>query len=81
MVADLENSPQIDKPRTKRTSSLTLDQALEILQQAALNYEKAGGDIKVSTLHHAHKPSVILVLAGIELLDGRLVPVKEQQGA
>lgn len=59
---------------TRTTGSLTPAMALEILQQALLNCQHAGVDVKAAPLYgQSAGKSVIIVLANVDLVDGKLL--------
>lgn len=75
-----ENSTTLtanDKKNTGKTSKLTADQSLEILQQVLIEANKSGIDAKVSNYYHDGMVSVIVVLANVELTDGRLLAMPD----
>ena len=57
----------------KKTSGLTPDQSLEILQQAMLNCQAAGVPVSLSPFFHGGKTDAIIVLANVSVIDGKLV--------
>lgn len=63
---------QNGKRRTSATEKLTPAEALEILQQAAYNCQAKGIVVRAVHLYNASKPSIALVIEGVELVDGRL---------
>jgi hypothetical protein len=75
-AVNFPNSPKSVNPSTKKTNSLTADQALEILQQSVINCQHAGIDAKVTTFYQHGVKSVIVVLANTELIDGNIVRVE-----
>jgi hypothetical protein len=77
MVENSETSVKSEKLSTKKTSSLTPDQALQILQQSVINCQHAGVNVKFTPLYHQGQQSVIMVLTGCNLIDGNIVLVKK----
>lgn len=59
-------SPQIAKPPTTRTETNALDinTRREILQQAILDYQKAGGKVELADLR-PRREAVAIVLSGV----------------
>ena len=81
-----ENSPTSQKngkKRTRKTSSLTLDQADEILQQALINAELAGQKMAVGPIPAPEIPGITkcvgIVLFHCDLVDGKIIPVASIQ--
>lgn len=68
----------VKKGRQSTKRELTAGDALEILQSAVLMARKCGITVKVSPLYRAGNESVILVLEGVKLDDGRLSQATEQ---
>jgi hypothetical protein len=73
MAEDLTSSAQSEKTNTGKTKNLTPDQALEILQQAALNCQHAGIDVKITTLYKDGVKSVVIILGSVAINVGKLV--------
>lgn len=73
MVESLAPSIQTDSQNTGKTSKLTPAAALEILQQAILNCQHSGIDARVAPLYQAATPSVVIVLANVNIDAGNLV--------
>ncbi len=73
MADDLKNSVQNDRRTTGNESKLAPEQALEILQESVKRCVVAGIDAKVAPLHGQHHPTVLVVLAGVVIVDGMLV--------
>lgn len=63
---------QSAKRRTSAIDKLTPAEALEILQQAAVNCQAKGIVVRAVPLYNASKASVALVIEGVEMVDGRL---------
>lgn len=61
-------------------SKLTVEQALEILQQAILETENAGVTIHVTPYFQQGQTSVIVVLANVELIAGKLMATADSAG-
>jgi hypothetical protein len=64
-----------EKKITGTEPKLMPDQALEILQTAILQCQHAGISAKVALMMHQPEPTIVIVLAGVQLMDGRLVLV------
>jgi hypothetical protein len=75
MVANLDSSATSEKQNTRKTNALTQEQSLEILAQAVLNCQQAGINVGLSQMYHHGFTSTLIVLANIELHDGKLVKV------
>ena len=72
MVANSVNSQQSGKKRTTKTVKLTPAQALEILQQSLIECQKAGIEVKASSLYHHGLQSVAIIVANVVLDGGNL---------
>lgn len=70
MVANSTDSTTRAKRSTSKTSALTADQALEILQQSIINCQQSG--IRID-LAEGGAGNTALVLAKVAIIDGRLV--------
>lgn len=69
MVANSKSSAQSGKRSTSKTKGLTPDQSLEILQAAIHKCRDCGIDVKVSPFYGSEGPTVVVILAGIEIKD------------
>lgn len=69
------NSAQIEKQPTRKTSSLKLDDYLDILQEAIRRCQDAGLDVKILEPEHDKEDGIVLVLPGVALIGGRLVAI------
>ena len=76
MVESSENYQASGKPHTSKTASLTADQSLQILQQAVINCQQAGIEIKVATMHPGDN-ALMLVFEGVVLADNRFILAKD----
>ena len=61
------------KPITRKTSTLTLEEALQILQQAVLEVTKAGMAAKVAPIFSHGGKQVAIILPGCEIVEGFIV--------
>jgi hypothetical protein len=77
MAEDLITYPEQEEKLTRRTVALTQEQALEILAQAVLNCQQVGIDARISPLFYGGKREMLVVLANVVLVDGKLVMVKD----
>jgi hypothetical protein len=75
MVASLDSSTKAGRKSTGKTNALTQEQSLEILAQAILNCQQSGVSAGISQLFSHGHTSTLIVLANIELVDGKLVKV------
>jgi len=66
------------KKPTSRTSALTPDLALEILQEAVIRCQQAGIQIGVSPFFDAGKRKVVIVLEGVDMVSDNLVLASEE---
>lgn len=81
MAENSDPSAKNAKASTKKTSSLTPEQALEILQQAAINCQHAGVFVSIMPFSDAGKPSVVIVLANCVLANGNILLAKGGENA
>ncbi len=73
MAESSQSSTGSGRKRTTKTEPLTPDQALEILQQAVRECLQAGIKAGVSHLNHAGVQNTIIVLEGVDFVDGNFV--------
>lgn len=73
MEASSQSSTASGKRRTTKTAPLTPEQALEILQQAVRECMQAGIKAGVSQLVHAGAQNTIIVLEGVDFVNGNFV--------
>ena len=73
MAEDLESLAVPESKSTRKTNVLTQEQALEILQQALLEYQKAGGQIEfVPEFYWQGKSGCAIILANVRASNGNL---------
>ena len=65
--------PPNGKPRTKRGAGLTIDQALQILQQSIINCQGAGVRCQVTPIYDRGEQMIAVVLHGVKLDSGNLI--------
>lgn len=66
-----EASRQAEKKSTRRTSKLTREQALEIVQQSMREYQAAGGKVEVvPQFWYQGEAYVAIIMPGIRYDDG-----------
>lgn len=69
MAENSKGSAQPGRRSTSKTKGLTPDQSLEILQAAIHKCRDCGIDIKVSPFFGQEGPTVVIILAGVEIHD------------
>jgi hypothetical protein len=73
MAESSESSTPKGKKPTSRMSKLTQEQALEIVQQSILEYQKAGGEVTVvPQLFYSGHQALAIVMPGAHLVNGNL---------
>ena len=74
MEASSEYSQISDRKNTDKINPLTQGQELEILQSALVRCKKAGINVSVSPFYgQLQVPTVIVVLPGVDFVDGNLI--------
>ena len=72
----MEPSAQNEKRSTRKTVSLTPEQALEILQQSLIYCQQAQIEVDVLPVDNVGDfKAITIMLADVELIDGNLVMV------
>lgn len=71
----LMNSAQKEKQPTRKTSSLKLDDYLDILQEAIGRCQDAGLKVRIVEPDTEEPEGIVLVLPGVALIGGRLVAI------
>ncbi len=75
MEEHLDCSVMSEKPNTKKTNVLTPDQALEILQQAIIECQKAGIKVGYLPLYEHGAQLIQIILADVAVVNGNLVAI------
>lgn len=82
MAANSASSAESGKSNTSKTGNLTPEMALEILATAIIKCREAGIDARMAPFFGNNAGnSVAIILAGVDLVDGRLLPVTASNGA
>lgn len=76
MVANSRDYHRRDRSNMSKTNSLTLEQNIEILQEAIRRCQAAGIDIKVSPFYGGGRRSTVLIIDNV-ILDGNNLKIVE----
>jgi D-Tyr-tRNAtyr deacylase len=75
----LPSSTKRGRKPTSKTNALTPDLALEILQEAVNRCQQSGVSVGVERFFDAGTRGVVIILEGVDLVDGNMVLHSEHE--